>query len=112
MLGALRSGATVGFVMDQKPDGRQGPIVPFFGQPTAFVAGPAAMALRCGCPVVAIFCLREGPFRYRLVSETVEVPAGGDAELALTARMAATVERVIRDYPEQWTWNYRRWRFT
>lgn len=111
MMGALKRGEALGFVMDQKPEGRIGPEVPFFGIPTAFVSGPAVMAARFDCAVIAIFCLREGPFRYRLLSETLLPTGHGQKdEAALTARMARAIEAAIRLYPEQWTWNYKRWR--
>jgi KDO2-lipid IV(A) lauroyltransferase len=111
MLGALRRGEALGFVMDQKPEGRQGPVVDFLGLPTPFVAGPAKVVARTGAAVVAIFCVREGPFRFRILSETL-FPAGhGETdELALTRAMAAAIDRAIRLYPEQWTWGYKRWR--
>lgn len=111
MLGGLKRGESIGFVMDQKPEGRQGPVVPFFGIGTEFVSGPATMTLRTGCAVIALFCVREGPFAYRAVSQTL-APGGHNEtdELALTARMAAAIEAAVRLYPEQWTWNYKRWR--
>ena len=113
MLSILRRGEPIGFVMDQKPEGRQGPIVPFMGIPTPFVSGPAAMALRSDAVVLGIFVVREGSYRYRILSETVwgGHETGRLDETELTARMAAAIERVIRTYPEQWTWNYKRWRW-
>lgn len=113
MLSILRRGEPIGFVMDQKPEGRQGPIVPFMGIMTPFVSGPAVMALRADAAVLGIFVVREGAYRYRILSETVwqglEVDSPDETEL--TARMAQAIERVIRAYPEQWTWNYKRWRW-
>lgn len=111
MLQALKHGASLGFVMDQKPEGRVGPVVPFFNRPTEFVSGPAAMARRQDCPVIAIFCVRTGPGRYRLISRTVlGAEHGLKDEVILTAKFAAAIEDVIRTYPEQWTWTYKRWR--
>ncbi len=111
MLKALRSGESVGFVMDQKPEGRQGPLVTFLGVPTEFVSGPAQMTVKTGCAVVSVFCMREGAFRYRLVSKTLVPPGHAETDEAmLTQRMADEITRAIRLYPEQWTWNYKRWR--
>jgi len=127
MLEALRRREALGFVMDQKPEGRSGPVVPFLGVATEFVFGPEKLARKIGCPVIAIFCVREGPLTYRLLSETLFGPprpagpagAGADpacaqstADGAVTARCAEAIERVIRAYPEQWTWTYKRWRET
>ncbi|MCX6109209.1 MAG: lysophospholipid acyltransferase family protein, partial [Proteobacteria bacterium] len=130
MLEALRRREALGFVMDQKPEGRSGPVVPFFGVATEFVFGPEKLARKIGCPVIAIFCVREGPLTYRLLSETLFGPprpagpagpagpgvdpacAQSTADGAVTARCAEAIERVIRAYPEQWTWTYKRWRET
>jgi KDO2-lipid IV(A) lauroyltransferase len=111
MLKALKNGESVGFVMDQKPEGRQGPLVTFLGVPTEFVSGPGQMTAKTGCGVVSIFCLREGPFKYRILSEMLAAPGVAMAdEAVLTQRMADAITRVVRLYPEQWTWNYKRWR--
>ncbi len=111
MLGALKRAESLGFVMDQKPEGRQGPVVDFLGIPTEFVSGPASMAARFDCAVIALFCVREGPFKYRILSESVLAAGHGiKDEAELTRLMAAAIERAIRLFPEQWTWNYKRWR--
>ncbi len=111
MLGALKKGESVGFVMDQKPEGRKGPVVDFLGIPTEFVSGPATVA-RTGSAVIALYCVREGAFRYRLLVETLLAPATPrPADDALTQAMASSIERAVRLYPEQWAWTYKRWRF-
>ena len=124
MLEALRRREALGFVMDQKPEGRSGPVVPFLGVETEFVFGPEKLARKVGCPVIAIFCVREGPLTYRLLGETLFGPPGpqgpgadpacaqSTADAVVTARCAEAIERVIRAYPEQWTWTYKRWRET
>jgi len=113
MLGALKKGESLGFVMDQKPEGRQGPKVPFLGIPTEFVTGPAAMTIRSGCPVIAIFCVREGRGQYRLLTRTLLTADHGEKdETAITAKFADAITSAIRAYPEQWTWSYKRWRFS
>ncbi len=112
ILGALKKKETVGFVMDQKPENRKGPIVDFFGRPTEFVSGPATMACRTGAPVVAVYCMRVGPFHYRLYADCVAPQGHGITdEQILTQKAAKSIEDIIRAYPEQWTWNYKRWRF-
>lgn len=111
MLKALKNGEGLGFVMDQKPDGRRGPTVSFLGQPTPFVGGPASMAARTQCAVMSIFCVREGAFRYRILSDLLLPASHGETdEQAITQRCASAIEHAIRVYPEQWTWNYKRWR--
>ncbi len=112
MVATLKKGSCLGFVMDQKPEGRIGPLVNFFGQRTEFVAGPAKLAIRTKAPVLAIFCMREGWWQYRLLYKEI-VSAAHDAsdDVKLTQIMASEIESVIRLYPEQWVWNYKRWQF-
>lgn len=112
MIGVLRSGDTLGFAMDQKPEGLRGPAVDFFGQLTEFVPGPAALAVKTRAAVIAVFCVRLGPFCYRL--KTVEVLPSGHRERdahALTQRLATVIEEAIVEDLTQWPWNYRRWVF-
>jgi lauroyl/myristoyl acyltransferase len=111
MMKTLKQGGNLGFVMDQKPEGRVGPIVDFLGQPTEFVTGPAKLAARHQSAVIAIFCMRTGPWEYRIVSETVvEAAHGISDEQVLTQKMATAITKAIQLYPEQWVWNYKRWR--
>jgi KDO2-lipid IV(A) lauroyltransferase len=111
MLKILKAGECLGFVMDQKPEGRVGPLVKFFDQPTEFVSGPAKLSIRLGSPVLAVFCMRTGVLQYRIIQKLI-VPAdhGLTDEIELTQKMANSIESVIRLYPEQWLWNYKRWR--
>ena len=109
VLKLLRAGESMAFVMDQKPRRRRGPRVEFFGHAAEFVGGPASIALRTGARVIALFPIRQGPFRHRIVVEAV--PTDGLDELELTQRFADVIEAAIRQAPEQWSWNYRRWYF-
>ncbi len=113
MLKTLDKGEGLGFVMDQKPQGRIGHTVSFFDIPTEFVTGPAAMAIQKKVPIVTMFCLRVGERHYRLLSKTI-TDAGPDMPdaLTLTQSMACAIEEAIRLYPEQWCWDYKRWRFS
>lgn len=112
MMQTLRQNSVLGFVMDQKPEGRVGPGVDFLGLKTEFVSGPAKLALRFQAPVIAIFCMREGPMTYRVCMETVlDGSEEGMDEVVATQKMAVAIENAIRLYPEQWVWNYKRWRF-
>ncbi len=107
MLRVLQQGGWIGLAMDQKPDGPGVP-VQFFGRTTEFVVGPAALVERQGCRVLVAFSVREGNSAYRILSEKLEIEPG-ESRQDLTQKMADTVERVIRQYPEQWLWTYRRW---
>ena len=110
MLLALRRGETLAIVMDQKPEDLKGREARFFGRPTVFVGGPGRLAVKTQCAVIALSVVRLGPFHYRAVAEEV-APAGHESndEDELTQKMVDTLEGHIRQWPEQWCWNYRRW---
>ncbi|NDE13579.1 hypothetical protein EBZ80_01435 [bacterium] len=118
MMGTLRKGEHLAMVIDQKPEGRVGDTVQFMGLPVAFVGGPAAMSLRCGAPIISVATVRTGRRRYRVIGglvhdpsnvATKESPKTGPEISQLCAR---EIETWIRLYPEQWTWEYKRWVFS
>ena len=111
MLSCLNRKETLIMVVDQRPDQRRGPEVSFLGRRTEFVGGPAALAAKRDCPLIAAFCVREGPFTYRLESEMLRGPGETEDAVELSQRIAGSIERRIRAQPEQWMWNYRRWSY-
>jgi len=111
LLRLLRSGAHVGVLVDQRlSDGVE---VPFFGRPAKCATAWAELALRYRLPVVPVRTERLGGARFRV---TLEPPLpfsdSGDRAADVAALVAAanrTLERWIRERPEQWLWLHRRW---
>ena len=111
ILKVLNNKQCLGFVMDQKPEGRIGPKVNFMGKPAEFVAGPAHLAVRYQCPVVSVFCVRIGFHKYRVISKILLESDHQQSDIfTLTQNFAREVEEVISSYPEQWCWSYKRWK--
>ena len=111
MLKILANKDAVGFVMDQKPEGRLGPKVEFMGKPAEFVAGPARFAIRYQCPVISVFCVRIGFLKYKILSNIILKPDHKKSNIeAVTQLFARELEPVIKAYPEQWCWSYKRWK--
>ena len=112
MIKVLRNNGLLGFVMDQKPEGRVGHKVQFLGYPASFVSGPARLTIRNRCPVVAVFCIRKNPWKYEIIhKEILSADHSLEDEYEITKRMATEIENMVRTYPEQWTWSYKRWKF-
>jgi KDO2-lipid IV(A) lauroyltransferase len=104
----------LGFVMDQRPENRQsGHASTFLGVPgTNIVQGPALMATRKAMPVCGVYMMRIGPRSFRFhVSEVLPASHGLTDEAYVAQLMADDMSRMIKLYPEQWAWNYRRWKF-
>ncbi len=115
ILHVLRRGETVGILIDQHVNEREGVVVPFFGRPASTASAPALIALRSGAAVLPVGITREtGRARYRIrVGAEVPVQRSGDLKADLaenTARFTAAIETMIRERPEQWFWVHRRWK--
>lgn len=113
-LRALRSGAVVALVADQNAR-EYGVFVPFFGTPASTWRGPAVFSLRAGCPLFVGTVRREPGWhpRYRIELTKVEAERSGDPErdvVELTAAHTAVLERAVREAPEQYFWQHKRWR--
>jgi KDO2-lipid IV(A) lauroyltransferase len=109
---ALKGKRWVAMLADQDAR-RAGLFVPFFGRPTSTPAGPAAIALRSGAPIVMGFPRRLPDGRHVLDVMAPLTGANLDGEAAvreLTARHTACLEAWVRKQPAQWFWLHRRWK--
>jgi KDO2-lipid IV(A) lauroyltransferase len=115
LIAAMRSGDTVGILMDTNMTPPQGVFVPFFGIPACTASGLARVALKTGAAVLPGFLLwedSEQQYVLRFYPE-LALASTGDPEadtLDNTARLTAVLEDAIRQYPSQWLWMHRRWK--
>lgn len=103
----------LGFVMDQRPAKKgSGYTCNFLGvQGTQIVQGPAMMAARKNMPVIGIHVVRLGLCRYHFfTTEVLPCGHGETDEQKIAQMMADDLSKMILRYPEQWAWNYRRWK--
>lgn len=110
-LRALRAGRVLAFAADQHA-GRAGLMVPFFGRPASTYRGPALMALRTGAAMFVSMPLRRSD-GYELTLEPVDTTTTGDSEadvLRITTDYTQRLEAAVRQNPEQYVWQHRRWR--
>ena len=115
LIAEMRSGGTVGILMDTNMTPPQGVFVPFFGALACTASGLARVARKTGAAVLPGFLLWEKKeARYVLhFGEQLEVLATEDQErdaLLNTARFTSAIEFYVRRYPDQWLWMHRRWK--
>ena len=111
MMRTLRRDGTVGLLLDQWTEpSRGGTVIDFLGVPTCMSNVTGLLTQRTGVPIYIVCCTGSSAGRYvmRLV-ETIEPGAGQSAE-ALTQLVADALGRIIRRFPGQWLWMYRRWK--
>lgn len=122
MKAALKRGRAIGFMVDQNTTGTRGIRVNFFGVPAASIRGLAGLARDTGAAIVPVcaFRLPCGKHEMKLydplpyLSEP-GLPAGSPERLAReewlnTQQYQASIERMVREHPEQWMWIHRRWK--
>ena len=108
---ALRRGGHLSLLVDQKLN--DGVAVPFFGRPAMTAPALALFALHYDCDVLPVRVERTEGAQFRLtVYPKLPLPTSGrrDADvLTLMTAVNQTLERWIRERPEQWFWLHRRW---
>ena len=109
---ALKKKKLLGFLADQ--DGYiNGLPVPFLGQDSSAVIGPATFAKKFGSPVVPIFASRkpEGGHIVNILPALHYIETGDeDADMyRLTEECVRVTEDFIRQHPDEWLWFQHRW---
>ena len=116
MIRALREGQTLSILIDQGVRRKEAVEVAFFGKQTLATPAAALLAMRCRMPVVPIFCVRDTHGKYLLkilppVAYQRTESLRHDIQ-AYTQLLMNTLEKAIKDAPEQWFWFHRRWKRT
>ena len=110
---ALKEGRGIGFLSDQSAKGLASTFIPFFGRPARTPRGAAVFALRGDLPMVFVVALRQPDGRYQAHFEEVPLVKTGDKEHDIDAtvlRYTQVLERLVREHPEQYFWQHRRWK--
>ncbi|MGD9300683.1 MAG: hypothetical protein PVI13_03855 [Desulfobacterales bacterium] len=109
----LDRGGIIGLLVDQSRRS-EGVDVTFFGRRVTATPAAAFLAIRCQCPVLPIFCVRDGSGRLTLVVKPpIEIKRRGDLRSDIqfnTQLISDAVENAVRQYPDQWFWVHKRWK--
>jgi KDO2-lipid IV(A) lauroyltransferase len=110
----LAAGGIIATLADQDA-GQRGLFVDFFGRPASTHKAVALLSLQFDVPLVVMGVCKTGdPLRFKPIIEDVIFPkefAGQpDAIKQMTQRFTSSLERIIRQAPEQYFWLHRRWK--
>ena len=111
----LREGGFLGALSDVNAHPKEGVFVDFFGVPACTISGPALMAMRANAAIYPAFCIwDQEKKKYRFVRGALIEPSDtGDRKadiVSTTAAYTAEIEKLIRQYPDQWLWIHKRWK--
>ncbi len=115
ILRTLKSGRSVGILMDQNTSLQEGMFVDFFGLPAATSTSVALLALRTDAPILPGYLtpLRKGRYKIKFLPP-IEVTRTGDRNRDLevnTRKINEVLEGIIREQPESWLWGHKRWKY-
>lgn len=109
----IRSGGIIGLLADQSATKDKDIYVSFFGREAATYEAPAELALKFKIPIIVGLAIRQEDGRYIVKSEKIDMDDleyNKDGVAELTKRHVKILESVIREHPELWLWQHRRWK--
>jgi Kdo2-lipid IVA lauroyltransferase/acyltransferase len=115
LLVAMKRSEIVAALMDTNMTPPQGVFVNYFGRPACTASGIARVAMRTGAVVLPAFTVWDEKRKKYLMHFEPIVPTicTGDDEadaVANTQSYTAVIEKMVRQYPDQWLWVHRRWK--
>ena len=109
----LRQGGVIGLLVDQSRRS-EGVDVNFFGHRVTATPAAAFLSIRCKSSVLPMFCVRDNSGRLTvMVKPPLEMKRTGDLRSDIQANtqiITDVVEKVVRQYPDQWFWVHKRWK--
>lgn len=112
MLRQLQSNGVVGMLFDRPMPGHGVPVT-FFGSRVELPAGPAALSLRTGAPLVMCRCQRlaDNGISVSVYPPIYTTPSDDEKRdvQEITQQLAGILEEIIRSCPEQWYMFRRMW---
>lgn len=110
---ALRDRHVMAFLIDQSGLHIASSFVPFFGRPAKTPRGPAVLALRLAVPIFFGVSIRQFDGRYQMDIREIVTERTGDTDLdvdAILNEYSRLLEQYVRETPEQYFWQHRRWK--
>ncbi len=115
LMRAIREKRAIGALGDQG-GGPDGVIAPLFGRKATFPRGLVSLAARMGASIVPAFMIRQnGPYQLIQVFPPLNLIQTGNQEndeIKNNQLFLNHLEKMVRQYPEQWLWQYKWWKFS
>lgn len=108
----LVGGGAVAMLADQSARGGE-PRLPIFGVDVPWFSAPARLALRFDTRVIVGYAERRSDGGYHVHLREIrhdDLPDSNEGVEALLGRYVETLEQAVRDRPEQWVWQHRRFK--
>jgi len=111
LLKALKQGGIVIILPDQVPPVASGAFAPFFGTSAFTMTLATKLIQRTGARAVCCYCKRVPDGKYEIIFRAVDDDIYSPDCATALAGLNKSVERCVRDCPEQYQWQYKRFKF-
>jgi len=114
MIKAFKKDQFVAIAIDQNTD--NGVEIEFFGSYAMATDAPARLALKFDAVIIPVFAICKGFRDYEIkVYDAIDSKSfeykSEDKIQELTQKQHSVIEEQIRDIPEQWFWQHKRWKY-
>jgi KDO2-lipid IV(A) lauroyltransferase len=106
---ALQANAAVGVLIDQNASLGEGAFVDFFGIPACAGTAFVRIAQKTGAAVIPGYAVWSDAERKYILRFYPVLKLTGDVQTD-TQLLHRHLEKVVREYPDQWLWIHRRWK--
>ncbi len=115
VLRSLKKNGVAAFLVDHNTKRKEAIFTDFLGETAAVNSGPAFLALRGKAVVLPAFLVRNEEGGYKFIVEkplkTEDLEGTREEKIQhITRFYTDAVERIVRQYPEQWFWMHKRWK--
>lgn len=111
LIESLKAGEVAAILSDQEPGHRAGVFVPFFGKPALTMTLVQKVQQKSGAEVYQIAAIRNQKGTFDIHLEPLDVNPEMD-ELIYAEKVNQHLENIIRRFPEQYQWSYKRFKTT
>lgn len=115
MVRVYKRNGIIGILLDQRTSQKEGVVVEFFGKPALTSKALGAMSRKMAVPIIPVFLTRnrDNPFCHTVhIGDEIKIIKTDDADSDLkinTQKFNDEMEKIIRQFPEQWFWFHSRW---
>lgn len=115
VLRSLKKNGIAAFLVDHNTKRKEAIFTDFLGETAAVNSGPAFLALRGKALVLPTFLVRDEKGGYKFIIEppldTTTLKGTREENIQQITRFYTdAVERVVKQYPDQWFWMHNRWK--
>lgn len=111
LLKSLKAGEIISLLPDQVPQRDSGIFAPFFGEPTLTMTLATNLLHRTNARALCGYCKRTSDGNYEIVFLPPDAAIYDPDCATAVAGLNKSIERCVMDCPEQYQWQYKRFKF-